>query len=249
MTKAERAARYRERRRLRLASPSAVALAASGVPDAQLDGFHLAVRARLRGYLRDLCGAEGLAETKVMQVRSLVEAELVLEPMSRDVQALTQTGQLWILRSRRAAALLADWLRLKEHRDRLLAAVGLERVAERAPTLADIAEQLQREREQGPELQGATRSHGEHGGPAEEPPQAVESAPGVSEPRQAGQDGALQGPIPGPEPIEAQADQAEVEPAETDVVMVRAAADQAARRVLGTWGMVAEPEPAEMPEF
>jgi hypothetical protein len=139
LTKAERQAAYRERRRLRLASPSAVALAMSDAPDERLDGFHLAIRERVRAYLADLGGIAGLAETKVAQVRSLVEAELVLEPMTRDVQALARAGQLWSLRSRRAAALLADWLRLKEHRDRLLVAVGLTVAQPKAPSLADIA--------------------------------------------------------------------------------------------------------------
>jgi len=147
LTRQERQARYRERRRLRLAAPSAVALAMSGVPSEQLDGFHRAVRERVQAYLADLGGIDGLAETKVMQVRSLVEAELVLEPMSRDVQALTQAGQLWSLRSRRAAALLADWLRMKEHRDRLLVAVGLTVAQPAAPSLVEIAERIARERE------------------------------------------------------------------------------------------------------
>lgn len=88
MTSRERSARARERRRVRLASLSAVALAASNTPDAEVDSFGLAVRLRLQGYLADLGEADVLADTKVAQVRSLVEAEVVLEPMTRDVVAL-----------------------------------------------------------------------------------------------------------------------------------------------------------------
>ncbi len=138
MTKAERQARYRERLRVRLASPSAVALAASDTPDAQLDGFTRAVRDRLDRYIADAGGAHALAATKMAQIRSLVESELVLEALSRDVVALARAGQLWSLRTRRAAVLLHDWLKLKSHRDALLIAVGLTRTA--APRL-DLAEE------------------------------------------------------------------------------------------------------------
>lgn len=231
LTRQERQARYRERRRLRLAAPSAVALAMSGVPSEQLDGFHQAVRERVQSYLADLGGAEGLAETKVMQVRSLVEAELVLEPMSRDVQALTQTGQLWSLRSRRAAALLADWLRLKEHRDRLLVAVGLERVAgasEQARLLADLDRRLE-----------ATRRLPEQSRP--ETGEGAAAQPGVV--WQGGRPGDGQAGDEQPEgQIQATA---ESEPQAEVAEVAEAAASKAAALVLGTWSVVPEPARAE----
>lgn len=139
LTRREKQARYRERLRVRLSTPSVVALAADqAVPDDMLDPFHRAVRDRLAHYTADQGGAENLSATKTQQIVSLVEAEVVLEPMTRDVQALARAGHLWSLRSRRAAPLLTEWVRLKEHRDRLLIAVGLER-AKRPPMTLEQA--------------------------------------------------------------------------------------------------------------
>jgi hypothetical protein len=144
MTKQERQARYRERRRVRLASPSAVALAASDAPAEQLDNFTLAIRQRLTGYLDDLGGKEGLADTKVEQVKGLVDVEIVLEPLTRDIHLLARSGQLWSMNTRKASALLSDWIRLREHHDRLLIAVGLDLADRPDPsgTLAAITAEI-----------------------------------------------------------------------------------------------------------
>ncbi len=147
LTKREKQHRYRERLRARLAAPSIAVLAADlTVPDSLLDPFHRAVRDRLARYLDDQGGAANLAATKHQQIVSLVEAELVLEPMTRDVQLLARAGHLWSLRSRRAAPLLTEWVRLKEHRDRLLKDVGLERVARPGPTLDQVVAEIMAEK-------------------------------------------------------------------------------------------------------
>lgn len=149
LTSREKQQRYRDRLRARLAAPSVVALAADlAVPDDLLDPFHRAVRDRLVRYLDDQGGAANLAATKHQQIVSLVEAELTLEPMTRDVQALARAGQLWSLRTRRAAPLLAEWIRLKEHRDRLLKDVGLTRVPVPAKSLAEVLDEIADQREQ-----------------------------------------------------------------------------------------------------
>ncbi len=143
MTKAERQQRYRERRRVRLASPSAVALAASQTPDDRLDPYTQAIRYRLTRYLEDAGGAAALAATKQAQIRSLVEAESILEPLSRDIETLAKGGNLWSLNTRRASPIMDSWIRLKEHRDKLLIAVGLDRHQAPAKDLGTIIREIE----------------------------------------------------------------------------------------------------------
>ena len=146
----ERTARYRERRRLRLAAPSLIQrIADHDVPDDALTPYEAAVRACRASILADL-GAE-LATTKLMQVDSLLELWVVKEAVTKEVMDLAHEGALVDRRQRQAVRLLVDWLALQNGFQRALAAVGLSRAAAPIKSLEGYLEEWRSRQPQGSE--------------------------------------------------------------------------------------------------
>ncbi len=182
--------------------------------------------------LADLGGEESLTAARMALAESATRTWLCVQAI--DAWLLGQTS---LVNARRKGVhpVVKERLVLVESLQRTLVALGLERAQPKAPTLEEIAERLAREREQRVVTQeptGAERAGSGQGYEAE----PVESAGGVS----------VVTVGPGNEAPEARV----AEPADAGAVTdaVASAADQAARRVLGTWGVV-EPEPVEVPEF
>ena len=186
--------------------------------------------------LADLGGEQALSAARLALVDAATRTWLYAQHL--DAWCLEQTS---LVNGRRKGVhpVVKERLLLVESLQRTLVALGLDRAQPKAKTLGEIAAEIEARRAEHlvtQEPPGAERAGSEPECAAE----GVESAPGVSEPGQAGGIQAPESPMAGrvePEP----------QPAEmTDAVA--AVADQAARRVLGTWKVV-EPEPAEMPEF
>jgi hypothetical protein len=133
LTRQERQATYRERRRLSLQAPSLVAKVADpGIADTELTPIERAVRCARLQVIDDLGGVGQLSAAKTMQVDAALAAWVVCEYLQRDVLELAQAGALVNRRSRRAHPLVADWRQTLDSFTRLLREVGLSRVA-RAP--------------------------------------------------------------------------------------------------------------------
>lgn len=189
------------------------------IQDRELTTFESTVRALRLQLIEQAGGIERLPLTRLWQIDSLVARHIVKGRLEQDVLHLAEHGGLVNLRSRREHPVSAAWLRHADGYERALEAAGLERVAgasEQERLLADLDRRLARspQVEREPEMGG----HAAAGG--------VESAPGVSEPGQAG---------PDPEPEAGRVTDAVAEPA-----------GRAASLILGAWSVVperqAEPE-------
>lgn len=128
LTSSERKRRWRERRRAMLAAPSVVRKAADpSVPDADLDGFTLAVRqARAQIVAQNFGGLDRLTVVDAWKVDAATERWIVREHLGKDVLRLAREGKLANLdpKARRVHPILEAWLRVMDGFERALERLG-----------------------------------------------------------------------------------------------------------------------------